>query len=433
MPNLPLEGIRIIDFTVVIAGPAATAKLADMGAEVIRVETIQEIGAGGRVNSAKITKEQVQHAPIQRRSYPDGDPGERPWNRGANFNAHSRNKYSMTVDLHKPEGMEILSELVAVSDLVIENHATDFMERRGISYDWLTDIKKDMIMIRMPGYGTTGPNAYWRSFGISAEAQAGRALLNGYTDMAASEIPWRNPADPVHGATAAFAAIVALHYRNRTGKGQLIDMGLSENILGFVGPAFLDYQMNGRVAENLGNRHAYGAPHGCYQSNGEDRWVNITVLNDEEWTGFCNALGNPEWTQEDRFSSAALRLENQDPLDQHVAQWAAQHDHYEIMHLLQKHGVPAGPVMDVADCYNDPHLQERGYFEKVEHPEAGTHLYPGMFFQFSETPLSIVRHTPLLGEHNEYVYKELLGKSDTEYAALEKAGHIGMDYAPHVN
>ena len=432
MPNLPLEGIRIVDFTVVIAGPAGTAKLADMGAEVVRVESIQEIGAGGRVTSAKITKEQVQHSPIQRRSYPDGDPGPRPWNRGANFNAHSRNKFSITIDLKKPEGMDILAELVAKSDVVIENHATDFMERRGITFDWLKKAKDDIIMVRMPGYGTTGPNAYWRSFGISAEAQAGRALLNGYTDMDSSEIPWRNPADPVHGALMAFASIVALHHRNRTGKGQYIDMGLAENILGFVGPQFLDYQWNGRVAENLGNRHAYAAPHGSYRAKGDDRWINITVLDDQEWHGFCEALGNPDWTKDPKFAGAAARWENQDELDQHVSAWTIERDHYEIMHLLQAHGVSAGPVMDVADCYNDPHLQERGYFEEVTHPEAGTHLYPGMFFQFSETPLKIVRPTPMLGEHNEYIYKEILGKSDAEYDRLVQEGHIGMDYAPHV-
>ncbi len=430
--KLPLEGIRIIDFTVVIAGPAGTAKLADLGAEVIRIESIQEIGAGGRVDRAKITKEQVQAASLQRRSYPDQDPGKRPWNRSAQFNAHSRNKMSMTVDLRKPEGKEILAKLAKVSDVVIENHATDYMEHLGLTYEWFKSHKPDIIMVRMPGYGTTGPNAYWRSFGITAEAHAGRLLLSGYTDESPTEIPWRNPPDPVGGATAAFATLMALHYRNRTGRGQMIDHSLAEVALNFLGPSFMDWTVNGRLQQTVGNGHQYGAPHNVYRVVGEDKWVSITVTSDIEWEGFCNALGNPEWTRDPSFKDPAARYKNQAALDAHVREWTKDKDGYQIMHLLQKHGVPAGPVMDPVDCYRDPHLKERGYFEKVTHPETGTHLWPGMFFQLSETPLNIRRYTPRLGEDNEYVYKALLGYSEAEYKRLEAAGHIGMDYAPHV-
>ena len=173
MPELPLAGIRIIDFTVVIAGPVATAKLGDMGAEVIRVESIQENGNGGRTPSARLTREDVRGHPVQRRTFPDGDPGPRPWNRSSHFNAQGRNKLSMTVDLRQPKGMEVLARLIEKSDVLIENHATDFMERRGITFDWLKKQKPDIIMIRMPGFGTDGPYAYWRTFGSTAEGHAG--------------------------------------------------------------------------------------------------------------------------------------------------------------------------------------------------------------------------------------------------------------------
>lgn len=432
MPKLPLDGIRILDFTVVIAGPAATAKLGDMGAEVIRIESIQEIGTGARTTRAKITKEQMENSPIQRRAYPDGDPGERPWNRGAGFNAHSRNKLCMTVDLKKPEGLEILEKLVAQSDVLIENHATDYMERKGITYDWLKKIKPDIIMVRMPGWGTHGPYAYWRTFGSTAEGHIGRSALSGYQDMDSSHIPWVFPADANAGTIAAFATTAALYHRKKTGKGQMIDLALAENILNILGAPFLDYTMNGRITENPGNRHPSAAPHGTYPTTGEDRWINITVTNDAEWNGFCEAIGNPSWTRDEKYATTGSRWENQDSLDEHVASWTKAQEHFEAMHLLQSHGVPAGPVMDARDAVTNPHLEAREYFEAVDHPEIGVHRYPGMFFKFSETPLKIRRHAPRLGENNEYVYKELLKYSDEEYSQFEQDGHIGMDYAPHV-
>jgi crotonobetainyl-CoA:carnitine CoA-transferase CaiB-like acyl-CoA transferase len=379
-----------------------------------------------------VNREAVQASPIQRRSYPDGDPGRRSWNRSAGFNAHARNKMCITADLRKPEGMEILRKLVAASDVFIENHATDYMDRKGINYDWLKGIKPNIIMIRMPGFGTTGPYAYWRTFGSTSESQSGRSFLSGYQDMDGSHIPWVFPADASAGAAGALAVLTALYYRNRTGKGQLIDAAMAENMLTFVGVPYLEYTLNGRVPQNPGNRHPWAAPHGCYRAKGEDRWVNITVTTEEEWQGLCTALGNPAWAQEERFADPAQRWENQDDLDKLVEAWTQERDPFEIFHLLQAHGVPAGPVMRPSDTLADPHLKERGYFEEVFHPEAGTHRHPGMFFKFSETPLHIRRHAPRLGEDNEYVYKQILGYSDKEYARLEREGHIGMDYAPQV-
>ena len=237
-----------------------------------------------------------------------------------------------------------------------------------------------------------------------------------------------------------FAALAALHYRNRTGKGQFIDMSQHENLIGQLGEVVMDYTMNGRIQKTMGNRDPQAAPCGCYRCKGEDRWVNITVYSDEEWQGFCHALGNPSWTKDVRFSNTLSRWKNQDDLDKYVEKWTLQHDNYEVMEILQKEGVPSAPVMNEKDCFEDPHIKARHFYEMATHPEAGpapdygpgTHLYPGVAWKLSKTPGRIYRHPPCLGEHNEYVYKQLIGVSEEEYAELEKEGHIGMDFAEHV-
>ena len=195
----------------------------------------------------------------------------------------------------------------------------------------------------------------------------------------------------------------------------------------------MDYTMNRRVQRSLGNRDLHSAaPCGCYRCKGDDRWVTITVGADRQWEGFCRALGNPSWTKEERFGNVLGRHGNQDELDKLIEEWTTRHDHYAVMHMLQKEGVPAGPVMDERDLYNDPHLKERGFHERVTHPEAGTHLYPGLIWKASKTPNSIRTPACLLGEHNEYVYKKVIGVSDQEYIELEKEGHIGMDFVPGI-
>ena len=197
-----------------------------------------------------------------------------------------------------------------------------------------------------------------------------------------------------------------------------------------LGQAVMDYSMNGRVQGTVGNRDVglSMAPHGCYRCKGDDRWVVIAVGSDEEWQGLCRAMGNPPWTKERRFSDALGRVKHHGELERLIEGWTVQHDHYALMHILQREGVPAGPVMDGRDCYNDPHLKDRGLFERVTHPDAGTHDYPGMIVKMSGIPLLYRMPAPCLGEHNEYVYKKLLKVSDEEYARLEQEQHIGRDY-----
>jgi len=194
----------------------------------------------------------------------------------------------------------------------------------------------------------------------------------------------------------------------------------------------MDYTMNGRVQDTPGNRHPFMAPHGCYRCRGEDRWVAIAVASDEEWQGLCRAMGNPDWTKNERFADSLSRYRNQDELDRLIEEWTSQHDAYAVMFALQREGVATGAVLDDRDAYNDPHLKDRGFFQELTHPDCGTHLYPGIMWKMSKTPNAIRTPPCCLGEHNEYVYKKLLGVSDEEYAQLDKEGHIGTEPAPGV-
>jgi crotonobetainyl-CoA:carnitine CoA-transferase CaiB-like acyl-CoA transferase len=439
VPNegLPLAGIRAVGVTAVIAGPFASQFLADWGCEVIRVEStqrrqLQTRGYSLRFPEGKNVKTE-DGAPWPW-GYPDGKPGKRPWNRFSGFNSQNRNKLCMTVDLTKPKGIEILRRLVKVSDIFIENNTPDTMGKLGISYEWLKEIRPDIIMIRMPAFGLSGPYKHYRTFGSGPEATAGFAWLRGYPDLDKSVSTTSTAhCDAAGGINAALAVLMALHYRRKTGKGQMIELAQVEGFIPQLGEAIMDYNMNGKVQNTLGNRDLHGAaPCGNYRCKGNDRWVSITVRTDKEWTGFCRAMGNPEWTKDERFSTALSRYKNQEALDAFVESWTLEHDHYAVMFMLQGVGVAAAPITDGAQVYEDPHLEEMGVFETVTHPEAGTHRYPGLGWAQTNTANHIRRYAPRLGEDNEYVYKGLLGVSDEEYAELEREGHIGVDFAPHV-
>src|ERR671924_396069 len=334
MDKLPLEGIRILDFTVVWAGPFATMLLADFGAEVIRVESLQYFPSVTRGLLPRPDKAVVRSLPGYAGAYPEHDPGPRPWNRHPMFNPHARNKHSMTVDLRRPKGRELFIKLVSVSDVLVENHSARFMENLGLTYDVLQGSKPDLIMVSMPAFGMSGPYKYYQGFGINVESVCGFTWLRSYPDGDLSDTSATLHMDAASGASAAFAILAALHYRRRTGKGQFIDFGQAENLMQQIGEILMDYTL--------------------------------------------------------------------------IAAWTRQHQPWEIMERLQRAGIAAGPVMREPDLFTDPHLHARGFFRVVTHPEAGTHVYPGIMWQMSKTPATIRRPPVRLGEDNEYVYRELL-------------------------
>ena len=369
--------------------------------------------------------------PASHAGTPGRVPGARPWNRTPLFNAHGRNKLGATLDVRDPEGMDTFKRLVRISDVFIENNVSETMDKLGISYELLKEQRPDIIMLRMPAYGNSGPYKNYRAHGVHIEGVLGHTMLRSYPDMDPSYNSTVLMSDAAGGTQGAFAVVAALHYRNRTGKGQLIELAQAENAMPFLGEYFMDHSMNGRVSDTLGNRHPR-AIQGCYPCKGEDRWINITTYDDRQWAAFCRALGNPAWTYDEKYADPSLRSLHRDELDEHVAAWTRERDPYEVMHLLQAAGIPAGPVINERDAYSDPQMESRGMFQEAYQEDCGTHLYPGAPFQMSETPLKIRRGPVRLGEDNGHVYKGLLGLSDRDYGDLEEKGQIGMDYAPEV-
>lgn len=428
MGHLPLEGIRILDFTVVWAGPFATMLLADFGAEVIRVESLQYFPSATRGVMPRPDPGTAQALPSYAGAYPEHDPGLRPWNRHPMFNCHARNKLGMTVDLSRPRGRELFQQLVSVSDVLIENHSARVMENLELTYEVLRRSRPDLIMVSMPAFGMTGPYKYYQGFGSNAESVCGLTWLRTYPDGDPTQTSATLHMDAASGPAAAFAILAALHYRQRTGRGQCIDFGQAENMMQQIGEILMDYPLNGRSQTSLGNRHPLMAPHGCYPCKGNDRWVVIAIATDAEWERFCQAIGNPAWALEERFADTASRYRHQNELDQRIAAWTRQQHPWEIMERLQGVGIAAGPVMKEPDLLTDLHLRERSFFQVVTHPEAGTHVYPGVMWKMSKMPASIRQPPVRMGEHNEYVYRELLKLSDAQIEELRREGHIGMDF-----
>ena len=427
MSKLPLDGVRVLDITVVWAGPFCATLLADMGAEVIRIESISSFVTFTRGVVAHPSEAMLQSMAPMQGGLPGRTPGARPWNRAPGFNSHGRNKLGMTVDLLQPKGMEVFKRLVSISDVFVENNASETIDKLGISYELLRQQKPDIIMLRMPAYGNNGAYKNYRAHGTHIEGVVGHSLLRGYADMDPSANSTVLMPDAAAATQGAFAVLSALHYRNSTGKGQLIELSQAENVMPLLGEFFLDHSMNGRSSTTIGNRHPY-AIQGCYPCSGDDRWVSITIYDDADWAAFCTAIGDPIWTQDNTLGDLVSRYKKHNEIDRHIGEWTSQRDPSQVMQILQASGVAAGPVMDQRDAYNDAHLRERGMFEEVSQEDTGTHWYPGAPFKMSETPIKIRRGPVRLGEDNEYVYKSLLEYSDQEYDEMEREGHIGMDY-----
>lgn len=424
-----LEGIRVLDFSQIIAGPYAAMLLGDLGAEVIRVESTKFWPFITRGLLARPSKELLKTQ--SQAGYPQGEPGERPWNRWMQFVGTNRNKLSFTVDLGQPKGRDILFDLVRISDVFLDGNRTGVAERFGITYEALKRVNPRIIFIRISGYGASGPYREFPALAFHIEGFVGHAMLRHYPDMDPSSNTMVYAADAAAGAAGALAVLLALFHRRSTGEGQYLELSMAENFVHLLSQAFMDHSLNGHVQAPRGNRHP-SAAQGVYRCRGEDRWVAITIASDRQWEGFCRALGDPEWARAPEFGDVLSRHRHHDELDAHIQAWARERDHYEVMHLLQRHGVPAAVVADVRDEFQDPHLRARGFFEKMSPRDVGTYEMPGIPWKLSRTPLEIRWPSPALGEHNAYVYKELLGISDEEYARLEKEGHIGEEPDPSI-
>jgi crotonobetainyl-CoA:carnitine CoA-transferase CaiB-like acyl-CoA transferase len=429
--RLPLEGVRVVDVTVVWAGPHCTQLLAEWGAEVIRVEPLQHIQSSTRGAEVRITKEQVARTRQLGGLYygfPGFDPGERPWNRNPAFNSHARNKRSMTLDVNFPEGRDAFLKLIAASDVVVENNVPETVGRVNLTYDQLAAVNPALIMLRMPAYGLDGPYENYRSFGTHMEAMTGHHHLRSYTNLDPSMTGDAFTADAAGGVMGAVAVVMALRYRRRTGKGQQIELAQAENFLPYLAEALMDYSMNGRETPPQGNHHSSHAPHNVYPCAGPDRWITIDVGDDAGWRGLCDVLGRPAWSCDQRFADPLSRWHHREELDGLLAKETRDRDLFELWHALIEAGVTAGPVQNERDAFSCPQLRARGFFEPLTSPDTGTFEYPGLTFKLANTPNHLRRHPVMLGEDNDYVYHELLDLPEEEFSRLVENGHIGTSY-----
>lgn len=421
--TLPLDGIRVCDLSRVFAMPYCGAYLADLGAEVIKVETH---------HNQFVDTTRTLNGP-----YPDNEPGELHWERAGTFHTLNHGKLSVTLDLRSPEALEVLKRLVSVSDIVLENFTPRVMRRFGLDYANLKRVKPDLIMVSNTGYGHSGP---WSDFGAMAtalEPTHGTGAFMGYLDVdpdgrsSPGTVPNKianSYTDFLASWTAQLAVMASLIHRARTGQGMWIDLAMYQVGVSFVGEGVLDFAFNGRRVRRLGNRHETIAPHGCYPCRGNDQWVVIAARDDGEWRALCGAMGMAELCADVRFADPFARHQNQDDLDEIISGWTCGRDKFQVMDALQRAGVPAGPVMDGRDLLADPHFKARGYFEAVEHDGAtglGRQRYVSRGWKMSGNDVRIRKPAPMLGEDNRYVLSQVLGLSGSEINELEAADAVG--------
>ena len=400
---LPLEGIRVADFTWIVAGPQATRILADLGAEVIRVE-----------NESRLDSMRVGSVVGDQPSY----------NRSGFFNNFNRNKLGMTVNLHHPRGKLVAERLVQASDIVIENFSAGVFERLGFGWERLQELNPRISYITMSGFGQTGRNSHYVTWGPTAQAVSGITYMSGLPDQPPAGWGF-SYLDHTGGYFGAIAALMALNYRAETGRGQYVDIAQVATGMTLAGVPMLDYQVNGREYRRTGNHSRWPAvaPHAVYRCKdsleGEDRWIAIAAESEAQWRALCDVLGAAELLTDARFASNLTRVERQDALDACITGFTRRFDSRELMYLLQARGVPAGAAQNTRDKMEyDPQLEHRNFYVQAGHPELGRHRFEALPVHFSDAGSAAPQGAPCLGQHTQDVLTRVLGYSEAEVAEL---------------
>ena len=381
--RLPLHGVRVVDLSWIIAGPTAARFLAVMGAEVIKV------GSARR---------------------PD------PSTRGAPFQAYNQSKRSCALNLATPAGLNLAKQLIALSDVVIENFAAGVIERLGLGYDVLRALKPDLIMVSSSGTGHSGPDKDYVAYGSLLQYYTGWNSISGYPD--AEPIKGGLWADPWVGLELAMVTAAALNYRAVTGKGQYVDYSMAEALTACLPEALLDFQMNARERRPMANADDRYVPHNVYRCQGPDRWVAIAVTHDAEWRALCGVIGRSDLAAAPDLASAAGRRARQGDIDAAITAWTQGQDDYKAMRRLQQAGVPAGPFLEPSRLFHDPHLRQGGYFTRLRTHDGSWRDLPGIGWRFNGDPAPCLAAAPVLGQDNHYVYRDLLGLSAADIARL---------------
>lgn len=397
--NRPLEGIRVANLGWVWAGPVTGQTLGFLGAEVYKIESQTRIDLT--------------------RTLPPFAEGEAGPSRSLSNHAAWAGNGSVTLNLKEEKGLELARRIIEESDVVVENFGPGVLEQLGLGYKELKKIKPDIVLFSMPAAGLYGPLRDVRTYGMSLTSTTGLDSLTGYHN--GPPLPMENAfSDPYNGVLGAFAVITALNHRDLTGQGQHVDYSQQEAIMQMIGPAFMDYKMTGKVAGPMGNRHPLdaAAPHGVFPCTGDDRWISIAITTDAEWSGLCEAMGNPDWAA--AFANADARISGLDDLHEKLAAWTAGFDDRELSEKLQALGVAAAPVLNVGDLLSDPHYKHRKTFIEVTHPLGFDETIYGAYVKMSRSEPK-VEPGPQIGRDNDHVFKDLLNLDEDEYSRLVEA------------
>ena len=389
----PLQGVRIADFTVHAAGPFCSHLLSLMGAECIKIESAKRLD-------------------VFRKPHPVYGRME-----AAPFAQVAANKLSAQINLKDPRGIELAKRVVAMSDIMCESFRPGVMERLGLGYEALKAVKPDIVMVSISASGQTGPERRHSGYAPLFGASGGLGTLTGFTDGPPVEL--RHVMDHSAGLNAAAAALAAYYRKKRTGRGLHVDVAAREVAASFIGDALLQYAATGTSPGRQGNDAALKAPHNVYPCVGKECWVSIAVATDDEWRKFANALGRSDWLTDARFADVHVRWHNRAALDVEVAAWTRTRTREEVTHILQAAGVAAFPSFTAQDIADDPHLNARGAIQSLS-GSGETRKVVGPPWRFSRTPASLDTWTPDLGQHNQYVFGELLGMADDEIEMLKR-------------
>ncbi len=391
----PLRGIRVLDFTWMLAGPYATRLLADFGAEVIKVQS-RQTATGAEDNQT------------------------------AYFSAWNRNKLGITLNLSKPEARRIVTDLAGKCDVVMENFTPRVMRNWGLDYEQLKKVNPKLVMVSLSGFGRGGPWEGYAALGSTVHALSGLTGLTSYREGRPCGIGFAL-ADHISGLHAALAALSALRRRDAIGSGAYIEISELEAACSTLAPELIHLSLGGSAARPQGNNPSREplAPYGCYPCSGDDRWCVIAVHDEEEWRALCRAMGDPAWTMQDRFSDLSARCGNAEELNRLIGEWTRTRTSREVMQQLQEAGVPAAAVNDASDLAADPQLNERGFFIDLQHPYLGNIRSDGNPIRMSATPACFRSAAPLLGADNRRIFIDLLGMDEEHFNRLVSQGIIG--------
>jgi crotonobetainyl-CoA:carnitine CoA-transferase CaiB-like acyl-CoA transferase len=402
----PLSGLRIVDLSMGWAGPLVTRQLADLGADIIKIESCQYTDWWRGVDFSA--------SAIERRSYET-----RPA-----YLIMNRNKRGITIDLTLPDGVALVKRLVKEADAVVENYSRGVLPKLGLDYPALRREKPDIVMLSMPSFGSSGEWADVRAYGSTLEQASGLPTLAGESGQAPT-MTHLAYGDPIGGLNGAAALLAALLHRRRSGKGQHIDLSQVECMLPLAAPWLIEQSINGRIAPRMGNRHPVQVPHGCFRCAGDDEWIVIAVSDDQMWLKLCTVLGREDFVKDEGLATALLRRNHEDRIEQAITNWTSVRTPEQAMASLQAAGVAAGLVRSPFELVADPHLTARGFWQKVHREHVGDHWQPSAPFREREQPYSVRWPAPTLGEYNSAVLGQVLGLSGDDLARLEAGGVIG--------